>query len=80
MRLEDLDYELYTKKGDYGIFPAPVSDREFVDYIIKHFLPGYYSVNPISREQFNAECLYRIIGAHQPKETFLDRLINKFIK
>lgn len=62
MKAEEFSNIMYEKHGDkYGILPPPISDKEGLDILIKHFLGDYYSVNPISREQFNTEAIFRIL-------------------
>lgn len=68
MKVEELYSYLYDKHGDkYGLMPPPTTDAEFKELIRKHFAPDYYSVNPISGEQFNTELLIRIVENWQPK-------------
>ena len=62
MKVEEFANMMYEKYGDkYGIMPPPISDKDGLDILIKHFLGDYYSVNPISREQFNTEAIFRIL-------------------
>lgn len=77
MRTDELTNYLFDKHGGkYGIMPPPMTDREFTDLIIQHFIPDYYSVNPIGREQFNTEALYMILEKTQPKFGRCDGKIN----
>ncbi len=60
---------VYEKHGDkYGLMPPPTTDKEGLDILIDHFLGDYYSVNPISREQFNTEAICRILEQYPGKK------------
>lgn len=62
MKVEEFANTLDEKYGDeYGILAPPTSDGELRDILIEHFLGDYVSVNPISREQFNTEAIFRIL-------------------
>lgn len=79
MTKDELNKYLFDKHGDeYGIMPPPMTDKEFVDLIIEHFIPDYISVNPIGRSQFNTEALYMILERTQKKETVLDKIKSIF--
>lgn len=68
-------------KGEYGIFPPPTSDREGLKILIEYFLGDYYSVNPISQEQFNTEAICRIINKYPTKEgSSIERFLKKWRK
>lgn len=79
MTLEELDKMLHEKHGDkYGILPPPTTDKEALEILIKHFLGDYYSVNPISAEQFNTEAIARIISLYPTeKKTLFDKLFRR---
>lgn len=79
MTTDELNKYLFDKHRDeYGIMPPPITDKEFVDLIIEHFIPDYISVNPIGRSQFNTEALYMILERTQKKETVLDKIKSIF--
>ena len=82
MKVEEFSNIMYEKHGDkYGILPPPISDKEGLDILIKHFLGDYYSVNPISREQFNTEAIFRILEKYpEPEEKFYKKAVNKIKK
>ena len=69
--------KLISKKGDYGIFPPPLTDKEALDILIKHFLGDYYTINPISHEQYNTEAVYNIIYKYKGYE---ENIINRLKK
>lgn len=75
--------EKFKKKlnnNEYGIFLPPTSDKEGLDILIEHFLGDYYSVNPISREQFNTEAICMILEKYQKKEKISFKGIVRKIK
>ena len=72
---QDMMYERY--KGKYGMMPPPISDKEGLDILIKHFIGDYYSVNPISREQFNTEAICRILEEYPIYKNKKDKIIKK---
>lgn len=79
MTTDELNKYLFDKHGDeYGIMPPPMTDKEFVDLAIQHFIPDYISVNPIGRSQFNTEAFYMILERTQKKETVFDKIKSIF--
>lgn len=80
MKVEEFSELLEEKHGDkYGIMPPPTSDREALEILINHFLGDYYSVNPISHDQFNTEAVFRILDKYPngEKKSFFDKLFNR---
>lgn len=80
MKVEDFLDIMYKKHGDkYGILPPPISDKEGLEILVKHFLGDYYSVNPISHEQFNTEAILRILEQYpvEKKDNIVKRFFTK---
>lgn len=64
-----------------NIFAPPISGQECFDVLSEHFLgPDWYSVNPIHRDQINAEKLIEIILRYPGYNEKPHRRIKRFFK
>ena len=62
-RLGEIQNRIFalSDKKDYGACPAPVTDRAFVEEIIRYFLGDKWFVTlPLSSKQVNHEALVEI--------------------
>lgn len=65
--------EYYDKLGVYfdngdNIFPKPMSDSEFREFITNYLLgENWYQVNPVSQEQCNVYIANAIIDSYKSK-------------
>ncbi|MBC8488475.1 MAG: hypothetical protein H8D45_20805 [Bacteroidetes bacterium] len=67
--------ELISTRGDYGLCPPPISDRETIEILIDHFLgKNWYVALSMSPEQVNTEAIYDIISQYRSKHRTLDKI------
>lgn len=80
MNVEDFLIMMGKKEGDYGLLPPPISEEEALDILISHFLEeDYYTVNPISKEQFNTEAVYDILCRVSESDLKILKILHKII-
>ena len=87
MTTKEFNELLIQKKIDMhdedNIFPAPTSDAEGLNILIKHFLgDNWYIVDPLSHKQVNSVAIYEILekypNAEQEREKRRKKVANFF--
>lgn len=71
-----LENEIMTEEDKKNIFSPPLEPQIALDILRKHFLgEDWYSPNPISTKQINAEVVYEILSRYPKREGIFKRLV-----